>query len=221
MGSTIDEGPADPGADDTGDGMPTVRDAGIGLAIGVGLLYLGTRLSSQFLSWLVIGLGVLFVLVMGAYIIAAFWPRISPPARKVAARARGRSRTVPGLGELVHSRETEAWEGSFTSQGRTIEILIRGDDEPPPALVKRAREVVAEFPALERRMTEYLEREAGAEEETETAAEIRALRIHTLFFESPDRPDDVDIHLDGPDEIHYWTCKYVDRELKDLWVDNN
>ena len=36
-----------------------------------------------------------------------------------------------------------------------------------------------------------------------------------------DRPGEVDIHLDGPDEIHYWTCKYVDGELTDLWVDNN
>jgi hypothetical protein len=221
MGSTIDEGPAVPGADDAGEGMPTVRDASIGLAIGVGLLYLGTRLSSPFLSWLLIGLGVLFVLVMGAYIIAVFWPRISSPARTLAARARGRARTDPQLGTLIHSRDTGAWEGSFTSEGRTIEILIRGNDEAPPALVKRAREVAAEFPALERRMAEYLEREAAAEEEAETASEIRALRIHTLFFESPDRPDDVDIHLDGPDEIHYWTCKYVDGELKDLWVDNN
>ena len=219
MGPTIDDDPAAPKPN--GESMPTVRDACIGLAIGVGLLYLGTRLSSRLFSWPLIGLGVLFVLVMSAYIIALYWERISPPARTVVARAQGHVRTLPQLGTLIRSLETQAWEGSFTSGGRTIEFLIRGVDEPPPALVRRAREVIAEFPALERRMSEYLEREAAAAEDGETASEIRALRIDTLFFESPDRPDEVDIHLDGPDEMHYWTCKYVAGELNDLWVDNN
>lgn len=219
MVSTIDEEPAASDAD--GESMPTARDAAIGLAIGLVLLFLGTRVSSRLLSWPLIGLGVLFVLVMSSYIIAVFWPRISPPARKAVARVRGHVRMVPQLGTLIRDLETQAWEGSFTSQGRTIEILIRGDDEPPPALVTRAREVVAEFPSLERRMADFLEGEAAAEEDPETASEIRALRIHTLFFESPDRPHEVDIHLDGPDEIHYWTCKYYGGELKDLWVDNN
>ena len=221
MGTTIDEKPVVADEDDAGSGMPTVRDASIGLAIGVGLLYLGTRPSSRLLSWPLIGLGVLFVLVMGAYIIASYWDRIWPPARKLVKRTRGHVRKDPQLGTLIRDLETQAWEGSFTSQGRTIEFLIRGDDQPPAALVSRAREVIADFPALERRMADYLEREAAAEQEGETATEIRALRIHTLFFESPDRPGEVDIHLDGPDEIHYWTCKYVDGELKDLWVDNN
>jgi hypothetical protein len=221
MGTTIDEEPVVADEGDPGESMPTVRDAAIGLAIGLVLLYLGTRLSSRLLSWPLIGLGVLFVLVMTGYIIAVAWPRISPPARKLVSRARGHVRTVPQLGTLIRSLETQAWEGSFTSEGRTIEFLIRGNDEPPPALVTRAREVVAEFPALERRLADYLQREAAAEEDPETAAEIRALRIETLFFESPDRPEEVDIHLDGPDEIHYWTCKYDGGELKDLWVDNN
>jgi hypothetical protein len=221
MGTTIDEKPVVADEDDAGNGMPTVRDAAIGLAIGVGLLFLGTRLSSRLLSWPLIGLGVLFVLVMGAYIVASYWERIWPPARKFVKRAQGHVRKDPQLGTLIRDLETQAWEGSFTSEGRTIEFLIRGDDEPPPVLVRGARDVVAEFPTLERRMADFLEREAAAEEDPETASEIRALRIDTLFFESPDRPHDVDIHLDGPDEIHYWTCKYVDGELKDLWVDNN
>ena len=49
----------------------------------------------------------------------------------------------------------------------------------------------------------------------------RALRAATLFFDWPDRPDEVDIHLDGPDEMHYWTCKYSRGELTDLNFDNN
>jgi hypothetical protein len=116
--------------------MPTVRDACVGLAIGVGLLYLGTRLSSRLFSWPLIGLGVLLVLVMSAYIIALYWERISPPARKVVARAHGHVRTLPQLGTLIRSLEAQ-------SRSNPIEIAPKMGQaakplwfsEPPPHAV--------------------------------------------------------------------------------------
>ena len=206
----------DPAAPET-EGMPTVSDALIGLAIGVGLLYLGTWFSSWWLRWPTIALGVLFVLVMTGYIIAASWERISDPAKRLASRVRGHVRTDPQLGKLFRNVEAEAWEGAFPSAHGTIEFLIQGKEEPAPALVARARAVVAEFPALERLVDDYLAR--GAAEDTELASEIAALRISSLHFYWPERPDEVEIEFEmGPDE-KYWTCIYADGELKDLMFD--
>jgi hypothetical protein len=108
MRTSIDEQQAVPDPDGAGEGLPSVRDAFIGLAIGVATLF--------------------------------------------------------------RNFKNQAWEASFTSKGRPIEILISGKG---------------------------------------------------LFFNWPDRPDDVEIHLDGPDEMHYWTCRYVGGKLTDLRFDNN
>ena len=214
MATTIGE---EPDAPETQEGLPTVRDALIGLAIGLGLLYLGTWLSSGWLRWPIIGLGILFVLVMIAYIVADRWQRLSGPAKGVASRVRGHVRTDPHLGTLFRNVEAEAWEGAFASANRTIRLLIAGKDEPAPALVARAREVVAEFPALERRVGEYLARAAA--EDAELAPEIAALRISSLHFNWLERPDEVEVVFEiGPDE-KYWTCIYAGGELKDLTFD--
>ncbi len=214
MVTPIDEEPVAP---ETEEGFPTVRDALIGLALGLGLLYLGTWFSSWWLRWPTIGLGVLFVLVMTAYIVAASWERISGPAKRVVSRVRGHVRTDPQLGTLFRDVKSESWEGAFASANGTIELLISGQDEPEPALVARAREVVAEFPALQRRVDEYLT--GAAAEDAELAAEISALRVSSLHFYWPERPDEVEIEFEmGPDE-KYWTCIYAGGELKDLNFD--
>jgi hypothetical protein len=198
--------------------MPTVRDALIGLAIGVGLLYLGAWFSSWWLRWPTIGLGVLFVLVMTGYIVAASWERISGPPKRLASRVRGHVRTDPQLGTLFRNVEAEAWEGAFRSpHGTTIELLIHGKDQPAPALVTRAREVVAEFSALQRLVDAYLAREAA--KDIEFGSEIAALRITSLRFNRPKRPDEVEIVFEMGADEKYWTCIYADGEVKDLMFD--
>ena len=179
MVTTTDEGPAAP---ETQEGLPTVRDALIGLAIGLGLLYLGTWFSSWWLRWPTLGLGVLFVLVMAGYIVAEGWQRLSEPAKRMASRVRGHVRTDPQLGTLFRDVKAQAWEGAFASANGSIQLLIHGKDEPAPTLVARAREVVAEFPALERRVDDYLARAAA--EDAEFATEIGALRVSMLRFNS-------------------------------------
>jgi hypothetical protein len=108
-------------------------------------------------------------------------------------------------------------DGAFGSAHGAVELLIDGKVEPAPALVARAREVVAEFPALERRIVDYLARVAA--EDVELATEIRALRVSKLRFNWPERPDEVEIVFDGSDDIKYCTCIYAGGELKDLDFD--
>ena len=57
MVTTPDEEPATPEDPET---LPTVRDASIGLAIGLGLLVLGSWFSAWWLRWPTLGLGILF-----------------------------------------------------------------------------------------------------------------------------------------------------------------
>ena len=214
MVTTPDEEPATPEDPET---LPTVRDASIGLAIGLGLLVLGSWFSAWWLRWPTIGLGVLFVLVMAGYIVAEGWQRLSYPARRMASRVRGHVRTDPQLGTLFRDVKAQAWKGAFASAHGSIQVLIDGKDEPAPALVARAREVVANFPVLKRRVDEYLAWEAA--EDAELASEIAALRISALHFNSPERPDEVEIVFEmGPDE-KYWTCSYAGGELNDLTFD--
>lgn len=214
MVTTTDEEPAAP---EDPENLPTVRDASIGLAIGLGLVFLGTWFSAWWLRWPTIGLGALFVLVMAGYIVAEGWQRLSDPASRTVSRVRGHVRTDPRLGTLFRDVKAQAWEGAFTSADGSIQLLIDGKDDPAPALVARARQVVAEFPALRLRVDEYLAREAA--EDAELASEIAALRISALHFNSPERPDEVEIVFEmGPDE-KYWTCIYTGGELKDLTFD--
>jgi hypothetical protein len=220
MATTIDEGPAAPDAERAGEGLPTVRDALIGLVIGVGLLFVGAWFSTWWLRWPTIGLGVLFVLVIGGYIIASAWETVSTPLGRVVSQARGHVRTDPQLGRLYRDVKAHAWEGSFPASTGPIELLIDGGKEPNPALVARARQVVAEFPSLERRVATFLAEEAAVETDAELAAATAALRISMFRFNFPDRPDEVEIVFDGPDEDIWWTCLYVGGELKDLTFDS-
>jgi hypothetical protein len=149
-----------PPRDDHDKVQPTVRDALIGAAIGLLLIYAGTRISYWIPRWLVIGAGLMFVGVMSAFVISAIWTKVSPRAHLIMSRARGHVRRDPQLGTLIRNVEAEAWEGDFRVRDRTMEILIDGKKEPNPALVARARELVADFRHL-RAPVERLSRADG------------------------------------------------------------
>ena len=68
-----------PPTDDHDKVQPTVRDALIGAAIGLLLIYAGTHISYWILSWSVIGVGLMFVGVMSAFVISVIWTK-APPA---------------------------------------------------------------------------------------------------------------------------------------------
>ena len=98
----------------------------------------------------------MFVGVMSAFVISVIWTKVSPRAHLIMSRARGHVRRDPQLGTLIRNVKAEAWEADFRVRDRTVEILIDGKKEPNPALVARARELVADFDTFERRLNDYL-----------------------------------------------------------------
>ena len=215
--SRLASGP--PPADDHDKVEPTVRDGLIGAAIGLLLIYAGTHISNWILRWIVIGVGLIFVGVMSGFVISVIWTKASPRAHRIVSRARGHVRTDPQLGTLVRNVEAEAWEANFKVRDRTVEILIDGKQEPDPALVARARELVADFHNFELRLNDYLAQTAKdwAAETPEMSADIRALRLASIKLRSR---QSVLVDFDGPDEDIYWSCEYADGKFSGLDYDS-
>jgi hypothetical protein len=204
------------------DGEPRVRDALIGAAFGILLIYLGTRISLRVVSWPILGCGFLFVIVMAAFIFVTFWNHVSPHVRRLLARARGHVREDAQLGTLTRDVKGQYWQATLPLPDRTVDLIIEGTDEPVAALFAAARELVANFDALQERLRDYLAREAQEEalEDPELAAEIRELRLQAILLRSIDRPNHAVIDFESPDEIRYWYCDYVDGELSGLQFDS-
>ena len=198
---------------------PTVRDALIGAAIGLLLIYAGTHISNSLLRWLVIGLGLIFVGVMSAFVISVIWTKASPHARRIASRARGHVRRDPQLGALTRNVAAQAWQAEFRVSDRTVEILIDGKAEPDPALVACARELVADLANFERRLHDYLAQTAKewGDETPDLADDIRALRLASIKLRSRQT---ILVDFDGPDQDVYWSCEYADGKFSALDYDS-
>ena len=199
--------------------QPTIRDALIGAVIGLLLIYGGSLISSWVLRWIVIGVGLMFVGVMSAFVISVGWARVSPAAHRVMSRARGHVRRDPELGTLIRNVAAEAWQTDFRVRDRTVEILIDGKDEPDQELVVRARELVTDFDTFERRLSDYLAQEAKelASESAELGADVRALRLASIKLRSR---KSILIDFDGSDVDVYWSCEYADGKFSGLDFDS-
>jgi len=202
--------------------QPTVRDALIGELIGVVLIYAGRWIPNRIVSWVVIGLGVLFLLVMTAFIVVTTWQNSSPRAHRILAGVRGHIRRDPLLGALTRNVKGGYWESTISLGDRTVDVVIEGAEEPLEALVREAHKLAGDFEELERRVHAYLasERASGRWEDAELEAEIDALRISSLNFRWPKRPDRAEIDFDGPDEDRFWSCIYRKGRLSGLRFDS-
>jgi hypothetical protein len=203
------------------DAEPGVRHALIGGAFGLLLIYLGALIPFRILSWPIVGMGALFVVVMTSYTLVVLWKPMSGYARPLFSRVRGHVRNDPQLGTLTCDTNAHCWLATLTRGDRTVNVVIQGDDEPNPPLLAHARDLLARFDTLERRVEEYLAHEAEKEtsSDPEMASEIRALNISSVNLRSPDRAGHVVIDFEGPDEMRYWYCHYVNGELSQLSFD--
>jgi hypothetical protein len=145
--------------------------------------------------------------------------KVSPRAHLIMSRARGHVRRDPQLGTLIRNVNAEAWEANVRVRDRTVEILIDGKEEPNPALLTRARELVADFDTFERRLKGYLAQTAKewASEAPEMSADISRLLISSIKLRSRQR---VLVDFDGPDEDVYWSCEYADGTFSGLDFDS-
>lgn len=198
-----------------------LRYAVVGAVIGLLLIFVGTLIPFGIVRWPVIGVGLLFVGVMTAYTLAVLWNKFSPRIRLVLMTARGHIRKDPLLGTLIRDVPARCWVATLRRENRTVDVVIEGGDEPTPSLVARARGLVAEFETLDRRLSDFLARESkeAALESCEEAAEIAALRVSAINLRSPDHPGHVVIDLEGPDEMRYWHCDYIDGDISGLRFD--
>jgi hypothetical protein len=200
-------------------GEPEVGYAVIGAAFGLLLIFVGRLIPYRILSWPIIGVGVLFVVVMTLYTFLVRGKTKSAPIRRLLSRARGHIRNDPRLGMLTRDVAAHCWVATVTLDGRPLSVVIEGDDDPTPALVAHARDLLANFDTLERRVKDYLAREEKEEVDPQLAAEIRALRVSSINLRSPDRPSQVVIDFEGLDEMRFWYCNCIDGEMSGLNFD--
>ena len=200
-------------------GEPEVRYAFVGAGIGLLLIYLGMRIPLRILRWSVIGIGILFVVVMTAYIVELVWTRLSSRLRRRLNTVRGHIRTDPQLGTLTRDLTTHCWLTTLTIGNRRVNLAIAGDEDPDPILLTRAHDLAADLQTLDRRLREYLAREERewALESPDLAKEIAQLHVSGIVLRSPDGPIVMD--FTGPDEMKYWYCNYVDGEAGGLRFD--
>ena len=89
--------------------MPSVRDALIGLAIGVLIIYGGSHFDSRFLWWLSVGVGVVWVMVMAAYVVEVRVRALGPKLVPRIKRLRGHTVTDPVLGFMERNARAHSW----------------------------------------------------------------------------------------------------------------
>ncbi len=199
---------------------PRLGDALIGSAIGLLLIYVGSLIPYWGLRWLVIAIGVLFVVVMTAFVGVLLWQRKAPWLVPILSEARGHVRHDPQLGALTRNVKAQCWEAVVPRGDRHVRYVIEGTDQPDPRLLASARTLLADFDTLERQVAEYIASEARRpSEDPEIVAEIVALRISAVKLWSIDQPDLAIIDFDGPDEERYWSCIWERGELSDLDFD--
>ena len=192
--------------------MPGARDALIGLAIGVLIIYGGSHFDSSVLWWLSVGIGVVWVLVMAAYIVEVWVRTLGPKLAPRAKKLRGHTVTDPVLGVMQRDVRARGWIATPIREAGNVEFQIDGDGKPEERLLERAREVAASFAAVREQVTAFLTEEAklAGTEDTDLASEIQALQIRRLVFHSTNHPRTFLIHFDVTDEERFWQCEYTD-----------
>jgi hypothetical protein len=199
---------------------PRLGDGLIGSAIGFVLIYAGSLFQNWMFRWPLMALGALFVVVMTGFVGVLLWQRMAPRLVPILSNARGHIRHDPQLGTLTRDIKAQCWIAEVLRGGRNVEFVIEGTDQPNPRRLATARTLLADFDTLERRVAEYIAREAKtSSEDPEIRAEMLALRISAVKLWLSDLPDKATIVLEGPDEDRYWSCVWERGELSDLDFD--
>jgi hypothetical protein len=203
-------------------GQPGAGYALLGAAFGLLLIFLGSLIPFRVVSWPIVGVGLVFVVVMTAYAVVVLWHQTAGHVRRFSGTARGRVIHDPLLGTLTRDLTARCWVGTITRGSQTLDVAIAGDEQPDAPRLAHVRDLLSDFQTLERQVESFLATEAADEalQDPELAAEIRTLRIASLNLRSTERPDLVVVDFEGPNEMRYWCCEYVDGQLRGLRFDS-
>lgn len=114
------------------------------------------------------------------------------------------------LGQLAHSAEHDGWIATVDWGGRSVLIVVDGEDQASPAALARAQETLKRQPDFERVLVSHLEREAARPENHSMREEIRGLTVRELaFFSDANQPDRVSIWFEGPTDQRHWHMDLV------------
>ena len=144
---------------------------------------------------------------------------------KLAALFQGRPRepmreTVdPVLGRCIPDREEGWWRAHVEVGGHKLGFILGGDSEPDSRVLAHAREIVADFAFFERRVRDFLQKEAAAAGDPTGADEITHLQLEDVCLFWPDRPGDGMLYFAGPENGPVWRCDYVRGVFQSLGCD--
>jgi len=124
----------------------------------------------------------------------------------------------PVLGEMVLCDDGDWWESIVVIDGHRVRFEVGGKREPSPALISHAHDIVREFAAFSRTVSEFLAAEAIRE--PDAADEIRQLTLESMYLFWPNRPNDGMLYFHGPNEYRVWRCDYVSRQPVGLGFDS-
>jgi hypothetical protein len=115
-------------------------------------------------------------------------------------------------------REGSEWHATVHVDGTSVTFVIGGIADPYPAPLQHARDIVGDFSAFQKVISEFLISEAkrlhGA------AHEIEPLKIQEVVLTYPNRAKDGMIYFTGPSKYRLWRCDYIDGRPKDLGFDD-
>lgn len=123
----------------------------------------------------------------------------------------------PVLGEM--KPDETGWTASVSNGDNSFEFTIGGSDRPDAALLAHAYEILNEYEAFKKMVTDCIEAESHEYPE-EVKAELNGLEIDDISLFWPERPDDGMIFFRGPANYsRLWRCDYIARKPSGLGCD--
>jgi hypothetical protein len=121
------------------------------------------------------------------------------------------------LGQLTYDPRERWWVATVSVPTQPLTFYI-GGEEPTPALVAHARDIVGNFEQFQTLVREFLDVEAARFKTG--AQEVRSLTIESVCLFWPKRPNDGMIYFSAPNEDRVWRCDYVGRKPVGLGFDS-
>jgi hypothetical protein len=127
----------------------------------------------------------------------------------------------PVLGPLSWSKDDEPWLSSPDHNAVGLVVHIAGTPQPDGALVRHAADITKNKEEFVRRVQRFLAEEASSVRHLSAfKEEVAGLKIESVCFFWPERPEDGMIFFAGGRDDRVWRCDYIGRKPKGLGFDS-